>query len=322
MDNDILTRLAALDLSTDPHQEAKALIQQLQRIGAIGYTLHAGKTLTRGRSNGVDDQRGGSFTQVADLSFKPQQFNTTYQRASTPRQTMFYGSVIAPEDEQNLFERMISVSEVSTLLRNAHLPDSNPNLQQEGITFGSWVVTDDVPMVALSYGRELAQRSAKGRELYAAFEAGTARLASPLREQSRAANAFFAAEFAKPSREFKSHHEYLLSALFAEVALEREMAGVYYPSVMADGQGFNVAISPDYATKALRLDKVLECTLYKRDGRFMLGPDKFCTVEPGATTFELKPLTGADAMTLQDVTRWFDEQADGQKNAAAEGPSS
>ncbi|MGI4873029.1 MAG: hypothetical protein ACRYFX_17855 [Janthinobacterium lividum] len=308
MDKDTLARLAALDLSTDPYLEAKKLIYQLQRIGAIEYSLHPGKTLTRGRSNGVDDQRGPSFTKVADLSFKPQQYNTTYQRASTPRQTMFYGSVLSPQNEENLFERMISVSEVSALLRHSHRPNNNPDLQQEGITFGSWVATDDVPMVALCYNQQLAQRTSLGRELYAAFEHATAQLDSPLREQSRAANAFFAAEFAKPSQQFKSHRDYLLSAVFAEVAAERHMAGVYYPSVMAAGQGFNVAISPDYAARALRLDKVLECTLYKRDGRFMLGPDKFCGVEPGAETFELQPLSAADAVTQQQAINWFDAQ--------------
>jgi hypothetical protein len=310
MNMDALAQLAALDLSTDPHQQAKQLIYQLQRIGAIEYTLHPGKTITRGRSNGVNSQRCPSFTKVAELSFKPQQFNTTYQRASTPRQTMFYGSVLSPQNESNLVERMISVSEASTLLRKARLPDTGADLQQEGITFGSWVVTDDVPMVALCYHQELAQRSPIGRELYTAFERGTAQLDSPLREQSRAANAFFAAEFAKPSQQFKSHYDYLLSALFAEVTVEREMAGVFYPSVMATGQGFNVAISPEYTTKALRLDKVLECTLYKRDGRFMLGPDKFCHVEPGAETFELLPLSAPDVVTLADAIKWFDEQAD------------
>lgn len=30
-------------------------------------------------------------------SFKPQQFNNIYQRASTPNRTMFYGSIIPEE---------------------------------------------------------------------------------------------------------------------------------------------------------------------------------------------------------------------------------
>lgn len=47
----MLARLAALDLSNDPYLEAKKLIYQLQRIGAIEYSLHPGETLTRGRSN-------------------------------------------------------------------------------------------------------------------------------------------------------------------------------------------------------------------------------------------------------------------------------
>lgn len=308
MENSVLAQLAAFNLANDPYQEAKQLIYQLQKIGVMEYTLHAGKTMTRGRTNNLAPHRDASFELVADLSYKPQQYNNDYQRASTPHQTMFYGSVLPPQATPTLYERMISVSEASILLRQAHIPDTSSVLQQEGITFGSWLVTEDIPLLAVCYHKALSQRSLLGQELYEALERGTAQLPAPLREQTLAINTFFAAEFGKPSHNFSGNYEYLISAVFSEIAVERGFAGVYYPSVKADGQGFNVAISPAYTDKALQLDKVLECTLYKRDGRFMLGSDKFCHVEPGVDTFSLQQLDAPYYTSLEEATAWFDAQ--------------
>jgi hypothetical protein len=313
MGKSILDNLAALNLSANPYEEAKKLIYKLERIGIIEYTLHAGKTLTRGRTNGLGANRQPSFALTSELSYKPQKYNNEYQRASTPQQTMFYGSVLPPAVEPGLYERMISVSEASILLRGAHIPDDTPEMQEEGITFGSWVVTEDIPLVAVCYHKALSQKNLLGKELYEAFERGTAQLREPLRGSTRATNAFFAEEFGKPSHNFQGHYEYLLSAVFAEIAVERGFAGVYFPSVKADGQGFNVAISPAFTDKSLKLEKVLECTLYKRDGRFLLDADKFCEVERGAAEFTLQLLTDPKLHSSpEQVRQLFDAQRQGK----------
>jgi hypothetical protein len=308
---DTLARLSALDLSTYPYDEAKALIKELKRFGAMEYALHPGKTITRGRPNDLVDGRPVSFTRADQLSYKPQEFNSTYQRASTPFKTMFYGSVI-PEnlDEGDVtIERIISVSEASSLLRNAHRREISPELKKETITFGQWVVTDDIELLSLCYYKPLLQNNPLGRDLYAAFEKGTQELPEPLRTHTRSASTFFAEQFAKPSHEFRGDFEYLLSAVFAEITTEKGLAGVHFPSVKAEGKGFNVAISPEFTDRCLRLDKVLECTLYERDGRFLLDSDAFVQLSPGSTGFELQPITDPRYHSTEDeINRWFDEQ--------------
>lgn len=49
-------------------------------------TLHPSKTIIRARPN----ENSQVFTTRAELSYKPQKFNSTYQQASTTSQTMFY----------------------------------------------------------------------------------------------------------------------------------------------------------------------------------------------------------------------------------------
>ena len=287
-----LLRLAALDVLTDPYVEAKNLIEELQGFGVMRFTLHAGKTITRGRPNEMRDGYALSFSQASELSYKPQRFNTTYQRASTPRQTMFYGSVL-PEHlllGELQAERIISVSESSTLLRNAHQPSVNSIPPPEVITFGRWVVTDDIPLVALCYYPPLLERNSLGRQLYAEFEQGSETYPEPLRSHTRAVNKFFAEQFAKPSHLFSSHQEYMFSALFAERVVEQGLAGVYFPSVKAEGLGFNVAISPDYADRCLRLDAVLEYHLHQNEKRFMLDNNAFTLVKAGQQQFALGPI--------------------------------
>jgi hypothetical protein len=224
---------------------------------------------------------------------------------------MFYGSVIPENLEQGdvTIERMISVSEASPLLRNAHRREISPELKKETITFGQWVVTDDVELLSLCYYKPLLQNNSLGRELYAAFEKGTQGLPEPLRTHTRSASTFFAEQFAKPSHEFHGDFEYLLSAVFAEITTEKGLAGVHFPSVKAEGAGFNVAITPEFADRCLRLDKVLECTLYERDGHFLLDSDAFVQLPPGSTNFELQPITDPRYHSTEDeINRWFDEQ--------------
>ncbi|GAB3861667.1 hypothetical protein GCM10028822_41510 [Hymenobacter terrigena] len=309
--SDTLTRLSALDLATRPYDEVKELIKELERFGAMQFSLHAGKTITRGRPNDIIDGRPLSFTRADQLSYKPQKFNSTYQRASTPFKTMFYGSVIPENLEEGdvAIERMISVSEASSLLRNVHRREISPELKKETITFGQWVVTNDIPLLSLCYYKPLLQNNSLGRELYAEFEKGTQWLPEPLRTHTRSANTFFAEQFAKPSHEFRGDFEYMLSAIFAETTVEKGLAGVHFPSVKAQGMGFNVAISPEVTDRSLRLDKVLECTLYERDGHFFLDSDKFARLSPGETNFELQAITDPRYHSTEDeINRWFDEQ--------------
>ena len=88
--SEIIEKLETIDLKSYPKDEIIALISKCGKVGAIITTLHHGKRIIRARIN--DDNK--HFKSVSELSYKPQKFNTTYQRASTPQKTMFYGSIV------------------------------------------------------------------------------------------------------------------------------------------------------------------------------------------------------------------------------------
>jgi len=275
-----LDSLSKLDLSKLPHDECKKLIQQLGKFGTIIVTLHAGKTVMRARPNFGDER----FISKCQLTYKPQQFNKTYQRASTPHRTMFYASMVPdklkPEELQNT--RIINAYEALPWLR---LKDKKGFHR---ITFGKWVVTKDIRLLAIVQHEDFVKQSSYTTELNEAFIKFTSEAPANLQEETLAIAEFFGKEFAKS--ETNHHFDYLLSAIFTETAVDHGIDGVIYPSVRVGGQGFNIAIKPETADNNLDLVVVGECSIYKYYDHTIVDNDTAIELSPNQTNFELLPV--------------------------------
>ncbi len=105
-------------------------------------------------------------------------------------------------------------------------------------------------------------------------------------QESLLISTFFANCFANPIT--PNDYDYLVSACFAEMTVEKGFAGVYYPSVRGEGQGFNVAIHPYFVNNCMELESVGQCTLYKRNFDDILDNDMATLVLKGERNFELK----------------------------------
>lgn len=277
---EIIAKLSALDLTTLPHDEISALISQFERFGIVEMRLHKGKELIRCRPS----IPGRPFTNRAELSYVPPVKNTKYQRASTPFNTMFYGVPIVEQakDEEVSNARIVSALETARLLRNP---------SQEGeelLTFSKWEVTDDIPLVAVCYHKDFIQQSRETKELYEAYHAWVDTLPAALHLSSIATTEYLAGEFAK--RMTGKEHEYMISAVFSEFAKRKGHAGVYYPSVRADGKAFNVAISPEYVDSCLKLTAAGECTLYKRGNQVIGDNENICLIDDDSKPFTFSPV--------------------------------
>ena len=97
--DEVITELRGLKLETNPDKKVRELLSQIGKVGFMSVTLHKGASVMRARPN----NDGERFTKKADYSYKPQEFNKTYQRASTPNQTMFYGCVLPDNIEPGEF---------------------------------------------------------------------------------------------------------------------------------------------------------------------------------------------------------------------------
>ncbi len=282
--------LKTLPLSTYPVSEIKNNITEFGRFGIIVMTLHEGKSIIRARPNNNDE----TFKSIPELSYKPAKFNTTYKRASTPNTTMFYGCVV-PE---NLAEGELDNARVTAIFEASRLYRQGIENGEEKITFSRWVVKKDIPLIAIVYHKDFINNSSHTNELHTAYQAFLKSNPKDI-TGSNAITEYLASEFAKS--ETPHDYDYLISAQFTETILQKKFAGVYYPSVRAEGKGFNVAIHPDFVENNMMPVVAGECTLYKKAKHIVLDNDTITEINEGQKEFTFNPITDPQFHSGRDI---------------------
>jgi hypothetical protein len=288
--DDPIDKLRELDLSNYPIDEITAIMQNFGRYGVIKMTLKEGMTIIRARPNEPNE----TFKTVTDLSFKPAEFNTKYQRASTPLTTMFYGCVV-PE---NIAEGEIDDPRIPAIYEVSKLYRQEIENGEEKITFSYWIVTKDIPLVAIVYHKHFIDNSTHTRELYSAYQSFLQSNPSDI-TNSNAMTEFLAGEFAKSK--IQKEYDYLISALYTELVVQQGYAGVYYPSVRLDGEGFNVAIDPSIVESCMLLIGACECSLYKKGQDIVLDNDTITNIDFGQTDFIFEPNTDPEFHSGREI---------------------
>lgn len=272
----IIEQLKNLDLSTYPKDEILSLFKQVGKIGHVVVTFHRGKSVMRARPN----YNGERFEKKSDYSFKPQEYNKTYQRASTPNQTMFYATAIPetlqPGELDNM--RVIGVAETIPMLR-----DKTKSGYQK-VSFGRWYVHEDIHLLAIVQKDKYAEESSYTKELADAYKQFIATTPQDILERSLAYTTFLADEFSK--EDIRGDYDYMISALFSELATQRGLDGVLYPSVRVGGKGFNIAITTE-ATKKMGLYVAGECSMYKLKDHTVVGNDAIVELKGTEEEFKL-----------------------------------
>jgi hypothetical protein len=271
-----LVKLKTIKLSEYPVDDIKNLFNEFGILASIVVHFHPGKSIMRARPNSEKDR----FEMKKDYSFKPQEFNTTYQRASTPNQTMFYGTVVPDKLEEGELNnmRIIGVAETIPMLR-----DITKSGYQK-ISFGRWVVVEDLNLIAIVQKDDFYGASNYTRELSDAYQDFLRNIPADIAEKSLEISNFLANEFAKG--EINNHSDYLISALFSELVTKKGYDGILYPSVRVAGHGFNIAITPE-ATKKLDLRVAGECSIYKVKDHTIIGNDAIVELNGDEDEFKL-----------------------------------
>lgn len=280
METNPISKLKNLNLSKYPVDEINSIMKEFGKFGVVVMTLHEGKSIIRARPNEPNE----TFKTVSELSYKPAKFNTTFQRASTPNTTMFYGCVV-PE---NIAEGELDNARVTSIFEASKLYRQEIESGEEKVTFSRWTVTKDIPLIAIVYHKDFINNSSHTNELHTAYQAFLKDNPKDI-ANSNTVTEYLAREFAK--KETPHDYDYLISALFTEVVLSQGFAGVYYPSVRAEGKGFNVAIHPDYVNSNMKAIVSGECSLYKKAKHIVLDNDTITEIEDGKTEFIMQPIT-------------------------------
>ena len=272
--DNIIKDLKNLDLSKYPEQEIKDLISETGVIGHMGFTLHPNKSIFRARLNENDE----SFYSKCQLTYKPQHFNNTFQRASTPNKTMFYGSILpeitAKGDLGNT--RVVPTYEAIPWLRDK----TTKGVRKA--TFTRWIVTQDIKLIAILQHGNYYDKSSYTKQLMDDYN-GFLELYPEQKEKTKKLMSYLSEEYAKD--QIKNDYDYLISAVFSEILIDQGIDGVLYPSVRLGGAGFNVALTPQASDLKIGLAVVMECNIYKLYDKTVMDNNYQAILYPNQTHF-------------------------------------
>jgi hypothetical protein len=105
-------------------------------------------------------------------------------------------------------------------------------------------------------------------------------------------------EFAKEN--LRGDYDYMISAIFTQIAVNKGYDGIFYPSVRVGGKGFNIAITPQ-ATKKLGLYVAGECSLYKKKNHTIIDNNAIAELDGKQETFEMRDLPNNEKLILSKL---------------------
>lgn len=283
----MVEKFKELKLSDYPIAEIDSLMTKIGPLAILLTDFHNQKEIERAVNNTKEEPE---FNTISRISFKPEQFNHNYLRASTPNNTMFYGSVISETDNEDEIKnsRIVGATEVSTLMRNSEIIEG-----WSRITFGKWKVKEQISLATIidptkDYDKPYLN------ELKNKYNNFLNEVPLEVKENTIKWLKYFAQEFEKKVSN-GNNHDYLISAKFTEIFVNTsKYDGVIYPSVQSQGYGLCVAIHPR-AIHKLQLIKVLQCKITKtlkedNENHFLLSNEKNCIVEENSETFKLQKI--------------------------------
>lgn len=272
-----LKELEKIDLALNSVEEINKLLNQIGPLPIMRTEYHKGKIIDRAVRIKDDE---ADFNTRCRLSYAPSEFNTNFLRASTPENTMFYGSVLKDNftiDEHG-YTRITACCETSDLLR-----DNTIAKGERLMIIGTWEVQDLITLATIfdptkEYTIDYLQEI---KNSYLSFLKQNPKLETKAIEYLK----FLAKEFSKDVKNGQNH-EYHISALFSALISNTGVDGVLYPSVRAAGIGLCVAIHPRVLNK-IKLVGVRKCLLKKENGQVKITYLKACDVEDDSKPFKL-----------------------------------
>jgi len=274
---EILEQLKNIELTEGNIGKISELINQIGPLPIMKSIFVKGRIFDRAVR--IEDNEP-DFNTRSRLSYFPSEFNTSYQRASTPKNTMFYGSVLkdkyTKEDHTNT--RITACCETSELLRDVKIQTG-----ERQMIIGTWEVQELITVSTIfdptkEYEIEYLQEI---KNDYLKDLKNNPELKTKGVEYLK----FLASEFSKDVKNGENH-EYYISALFSSIITNNGVDGILYPSVRAAGIGLCVAIHPKVINK-LKLIGVRKCFLKKENGEVIITYIKGCDVEDDSNPFQL-----------------------------------
>lgn len=248
-------------LSSSSHVE-RDIISLFESIGSdlpvVPLVLVSGSKVIRGAINWTPRH----FTEVNQLSYKPERMNTQYLRASVPGKTMFYA---CPFTHSPTFDNGVFIPRLTSLMEIRSVITEVERDGVQRVTFSRWDTTNNIKLFALPFLVEYKKPCDEIEYIQ--------------QEWSKNVNTD---EFSPEAIELLRYLsqdisalkqrsvDYMFTALFIDWFLSKhpDYSGIYYPSVQTEGEGANVALLPNVIDSGIvQFIEATECWVIKRGMR-------------------------------------------------------
>ena len=262
---DAIKQLKSLDLQECDMLTIEKLLFSMSDVPAIKATVVEGTTIARARP-------GRGFSQPHQLTYRPANKCSNFQRATLLGETAFYGC-LAEDQRHNENARAISVAESATLSRMG-----KESVGREYLTIGLWTITK--PLSVISFVTDETYPKVKNRHLDM-FRLEYTKRKKYYTPQQIAFSCFLNQEFSKVVNA-DENYKYKITAQICHDAfyvlednIGQHFDAIVYPSVQMGGQaGLDIAIRPDVADKVLQLSHVIETSFFKKREQSILRIDR------------------------------------------------
>lgn len=289
-----IVSLLQMDLSTYPKDVFSNFFHRLNWNSIDLLVLKPGDLIYRVRLND-----GTSYEKVAEISYKPADLCTTWQRASAPGTPIFYGCFIPHDHTQAQQDNAMlsAMFEIVDLQRNRE----SDELRRFFATYGVWKVKNlfTVPIVA-TY-----------QDLVDGIS--TANLNEPrtwIVWPNKEEQVFFdkVATFLKFyfTRTIVNEFDYLPSAVFSEYVMSRGMNGICYPGIKNEYRTFNIALSSYATDRFLDFDYAFEANIFCKSGTYAIQPASLAKAEGENLRFEIRN----DSIAEEEALKYIEQRDD------------
>ena len=296
-----MSRVSNILDSIDPKEENIEVLYRVfneileQSLPIIRIIFPAGTSFLRQRIN----ETGKIFTQVSELSYPPADKVTKYGRANIPYNPMFYCCTFRKGDSIMPSPRLVALLETS---------DFAKDLQSTGIeraTCSKWISCKDLTLISLPFCETYRRPCEDINLINKTWKEFSSQ--NDLNPETLELLEYMSNEIAK---HFDSSQEYFKVAHFVYYLMRinsktKEADGMIYPSVPAEGEGFNVVLKPEVVDCYLKFDNASLCYLAKNKGQMKVMTLNHATVEDGKINYN------DNIENIEAKQEWFNEIANG-----------
>lgn len=224
-------------------------------IPIVRFTIYPGSGLIRQRIN----LRGKEFQEVSELNYPPANYLSNHGRANLPYQSMFYACSFPSENEPNTpIPRIVSLLETSSFFKDKE------STGIERATVSRWDVLETLNLIALPFWGDYNRPCQDVLNFVKAWQ--DIMNDSSVNPEGLELIQYMSNEIAT---DFSFDNEYIKIANFVNYLLNvnaktKYADGIIYPSVPAQGGGFNVAVKPNIADAKIKFVGASLCHLLKQ----------------------------------------------------------